>query len=323
MLRYYNIIFILVLIYTISALLFWENSLQKLNVQIYNTEIENYKLTNKNISADSKEMQAIAKKRDRKHIQYLGEGGTFLIFILIGGVIVFLSFRKRLQLTQQQNNFMLSVTHELKTPLAGIKLGLETIRKRKLTEEQQSHLIENSINDTDRLNELCNNILLSTQLEGKQYSANVQEFDLAELLKSCIHDFGKRYPDKQWLVNNYIDIANFKGDSFLWKMVINNLLENAQKYASNSKKIIIDVFYVNNDIQIQILDEGKGIDDAEKKKIFHKFYRSGNENTRISKGTGLGLYIVKQAIEQHGGFIKMEDNKPNGNIAIIQIPKTL
>jgi two-component system, OmpR family, sensor histidine kinase CiaH len=323
MLRYYNIAFILVLLYTVSALLFWENSLQKLNTIIYKNEVAIFKLQNKNVVESDNTYAAIAKKHSRKHAQYLGEGATFLVFILIGGAIVFLSFRKRLQLTQQQNNFMLSVTHELKTPLAGIKLGLETIKKRKLNEVQQAQLIDNSIDDTDRLNELCNNILLSTQLEGKQYNASLQDFDLILMIQTCVREFAKRYPDKQWLCNSYVALQNYQGDSFLWRMVINNLLENAQKYASKSAQIIVDVFEINGEVQIQIIDQGKGILENEKKKIFHKFYRSGDENTRISKGTGLGLYIVKQAIEKHGGTIKMEDNKPQGNIAIIQIPKQL
>jgi two-component system, OmpR family, sensor histidine kinase CiaH len=321
--RYHNILFVLVLAYTILALIFWHNSLQKQNRLMFQKEMQVYELTKATIENPGEAYKKIQDKRQRKRIQYLGEGGTFLLVILVGAFLVYRSFRKRLQLTQQQNNFMMSITHELKTPIAGIKLVLETLRIRKLTTEQSERLLSNSLGDADRLNELCNNILLSTQLEGKQYSKHFAAFDLGLQIKNTVADFGRRYGDKQWIANVYADVSEYMGDAFLWSMAINNLLENAQKYAANSSKIIVDVFESGDTYMIQVLDEGKGIGESDKKKIFQKFYRAGDENTRNSKGTGLGLYIVKQAIELHGGIITMTDNKPQGNIAIIQIPKTL
>jgi two-component system, OmpR family, sensor histidine kinase CiaH len=321
MLRYTNIIFILIFCYTILALLFWHNSLQKQNNLSLAKDLEIYQLTKVGQSDAQIVYNNLIDKHSRKHKQYLGEGATFLIILLIGGIIVLISFRKKLELTTQQNNFMLSVTHELKTPLAGIKLSLETLRRRRLTEEQYTKMIDNSVYETERLNELCNNILLSTQLDGKQYMANATAFDIKDLLDICMHDFENRYPDITWKLNNYLTVHQYKGDTFLWRMVLNNLLENARKYAGQSGPITIDAYESNNDMVIQIIDQGPGIPDAEKKKIFQKFYRSGDENTRISKGTGLGLHIVKRAIEWHGGTITMQDNKPKGNIATILIPK--
>ncbi len=318
MLKVANIVFIIVLLYTIAALLFWHNSLQKQNKLLLDKEKVIAQLSN-NFSPT--QIENINKKFERKKIQYIGEGATFMFFILVGAVIVFFSFKKRLQLTDQQNNFMLSVTHELKTPLAGIKLGLETLGKRRLKPEQEDKIIDNSIYETERLNELCNNILLSTQLDGKQYLANKQTFNLLDLVHSCVDDFVYRYTEINFKLNTYSKQVNYIGDPFLWRMVINNLLENARKYAPKSKDIIVDIFENNDELIIQVIDEGPGIADADKKKIFQKFYRSGNENTRISKGTGLGLFIVRRAIEWHGGNIEMTNNTPTGNIAIIKIPK--
>lgn len=320
MLRYTNILFILIFCYTVMALLFWHNSLQKQNNISLQKDLRIYQLTIVGHPEARLMYDKMIKKHARKRKQYIGEGVTFLVVILAGGLIVLLSFRKRLQLTTQQNNFMLSVTHELKTPLAGIKLSLETLRRRRLTDEQFNKMIDNSVYETERLNELCNNILLSTQLDGKQYLANATVFNIKDLLNICLQDFKNRYPSIEWQLNNYIKANEYKGDTFLWRMVLNNLLENARKYAGQFGPITIDAYESNHEIVIQILDEGAGIPDTEKRKIFQKFYRSGDENTRISKGTGLGLHIVKRAIEWHGGTIRMEDNKPKGNIAIIQIP---
>jgi two-component system, OmpR family, sensor histidine kinase CiaH len=323
MARYHNILFVIVLSYTILALGFWYNSLQKQNTIMYNKEMQIFNLTKDTLANASDRLASIEDKKRRKHTQYVGEGVTFLAMIIVGAVLVLRSFRKRLQLTQQQNNFMMSITHELKTPIAGIKLVLETLGRRKIQPEQQDKLISNGIGDTERLNELCNNILLSTQLEGRQYSKHFQAFNLNELLSKTVEDFANRYTDKKWVANIYTSANNYNGDSFLWKMAINNLLENAQKYAKHSRQIIVDAYDSDDSIVVQVIDEGIGISDADKKKIFQKFYRSGDENTRNSKGTGLGLYIVKQAIELHGGVVSMADNKPKGNIAIIQIPKAL
>jgi two-component system, OmpR family, sensor histidine kinase CiaH len=321
MARYYFVSFIVVLAYTILALLFWENSLQKLNNNIYLKDKKIIELQASTPEQKAAQYASIKDKQKRKRIQYIAEGATFLLMLVIGGVIVYLSFAKRLQLTTQQNNFMMAVTHELKTPVAGIKLSLETIRKRKLTQEQTNTLVDNSLTDAERLNELCSNILLGTQLESNQFIINIQPFNLSALISNCVQEFSNRYPAKQWVYNNYIPVEEYNGDSFLWKLIINNLLENAQKYAPDNTKVIVDIFISQSNILIQIIDEGAGIAEGEKKKIFQKFYRTGNENTRNSKGTGLGLYIVKRAIEQHKGTIKMEDNTPQGNIAIISIPQ--
>jgi two-component system, OmpR family, sensor histidine kinase CiaH len=322
MLRYTNLFFILIFCYTVMALLFWHNSLQKQNNIALEKDLQIFQLTKVGNPDAVMIYNTMMDKHRRKHNQYIGEGATFLVVIIAGALIVLLSFRKRLQLTTQQNNFMLSVTHELKTPLAGIRVSLETLLRRRLKEEQFTQMVNNSIYETERLNELCNNILLSTQLDGKQYLANATEFNFSELLQQCMQDFEKRYPDITWKLHDYLDKISYKGDTFLWRMVINNLLENARKYAGTYGPITIDAFTSDNKMVIQIIDCGLGIDDVEKKKIFQKFYRSGNEDTRISKGTGLGLHIVKRAVEWHGGTITMENNQPQGNIANIKIPIT-
>ncbi len=320
MTRALNILFVAVIIYTIAALVFWENSLQKQNDIMLQKNKEIGSLIFNNPTEVKKNLDKITDIHRRKRVQYLGEGAVFLIAILVGALIVYISFRRRLQLTTLQNNFMLSVTHELKSPLAGIRVGLETIAKRPLTKDQQQLMLNNSIVEADRLNELCNNILLSTQIESKVYATNKLPFDIIALVQNCVQAYSNRYAKTDWAFKSNVTTYAYNGDSFLWQVAINNLLENAKKYAGNSKSIDSTIHVSNNTINICIADQGPGIPDADKKKIFHKFYRRGNENTRISKGTGLGLYIVEQTTKWHKGSVKMEDNKPIGNIAIITIP---
>jgi K+-sensing histidine kinase KdpD len=318
--RLANIGFLIVFIYTICALVFWHSSLQKQNKILVTKELQIAKLQNNTSEEYVANVVKINEKYRRKKVQYYGEGGTFLLFIVVGGVIVYFSFRKRLQLSSQQNNFMMSITHELKSPLAGIKLGLETIKKRVLNDEQKNQIIHNSIYETNRLDELCNNILLSTQLDGKQYNGQIESFDLVALINDTVNTFKFRYPDIEWVFHSYTKNKLFTGDQFLIGFAINNLLENAIKYAPESKMIVTDLYQTANNLIIQIIDQGKGISETDKKKIFQKFYRVGNENVRKSRGTGLGLFIVKNAVERHNGTIEMLNNNPNGNIANITIP---
>jgi K+-sensing histidine kinase KdpD len=320
MTRSMNIFFLVSLFYTLAALVFWENSLQKQNNIMFQKNIEINTLKNYSPSVAAEQFAIIKDKYLRKKKQYLGEGIVFLLAILIGAIIVYISFKRKLQLSNLQNNFMLSVTHELKSPLAGIKVGLETMAKRDLTKDQQHLMIRNSITEADRLNELCNNILLSTQIESKEYTTNKVTFNLIAVAEKCVEDFRARYQNIQWNFTSNINAYDYIGDEFLWRITLNNLLENAYKYAGNSAKIEMQIQQNNNRIKISIADQGPGIPDEDKKKIFHKFYRRGNENTRISKGTGLGLYIVDQTTKWHNASVKMEDNKPTGNIAIISIP---
>jgi two-component system, OmpR family, sensor histidine kinase CiaH len=319
--RYTNILYTLIFAYVIAALLFWYNSLQKQNAKMLAKDKEIFMLTQQGKPNADVAYSQMLDRYNRKRIQYIGEGSFFLILLVIGGVIVYLTFRKKLQLSSQQQNFMLSVTHELKSPLAGIKLSLETLKKRKLNEEQTGKLLDNSVYETDRLNELCNNILLSTQLDGKQYMPKKSEWDIRDLLNQCVDNFINRYPNNIFEKHIYINNGLYMGDHFLMSMIINNLIENAYKYAGKYGAIIIDAYESGADFVIQVIDNGPGIAATEKKKIWQKFYRTGNEHTRNTKGTGLGLHIVKRAIEYHGGNISMEDNKPKGNIAIIVIPK--
>jgi K+-sensing histidine kinase KdpD len=228
--------------------------------------------------------------------------------------IVYYAYYRQLKLSQLQQNFMLSITHELKTPIAGIKLNMQTMEKRKLDEETNKELIKSSVLETNRLNDLCNNILIATQLENKRKVMFADEINLTNIVKEEIEEFKTRYPTL--IINSLfqVDDFSFKGESTLWKVVISNLIENARKYSPSDEPIEIGISKENNNVKLSIKDKGAGISDAEKLKIFQKFYRIGNENTRNSKGTGLGLYIVKKIVTLYKYDISVKNNSPKGSI---------
>ncbi len=312
----FTIAYTLLFVYVIAAILFWGYSLEKQKDVVYQLEktiLENSKLK---ISAQqyNDELKSIEEKRIRRTKQYYGEGSTFLLIILLSAGIVYYAYYRQLKLSQLQQNFMLSITHELKTPIAGIKLNMQTMQKRKLDEETNKELIKSSVLETNRLNDLCNNILIATQLENKRKVMFADEINLTNLVKEEIEEFKTRYPTL--IINSLfqVDDFNFKGESTLWKVVISNLIENARKYSPSDEPIEIGISKENNNVKLSIKDKGVGISDAEKLKIFQKFYRIGNENTRNSKGTGLGLYIVKKIVTLYKYDISVKNNSPKGSI---------
>ncbi len=172
--RLFSSIYLLLLTYIIIAIVFWGNSLQKQSERIYSLEVQNLRTAVDSAKSPveyTRRYSVLEQNLSRRTKQYIGEGSAFLVVIIIGATIVYSSFRRKIILSRQQNNFMLSVTHELKSPIAAIKLNLQTIEKHKLNEERRTGLISKSITEANRLNDLCNNILFASQLEGRQYKA--------------------------------------------------------------------------------------------------------------------------------------------------------
>ena len=298
------------LLYILAALLWWFIALNKQNNAMINLELS---LLKKDDPSYIAKHNAIMFEQRRKIAQYVGEGVIFFVLILAGAVIVYHATRKQLHLSQQQNNFMMAVTHELKTPIAVARLNLETLQKRKLDEEKKTKLISNTLYEANRLNSLCNNILLAAQLDGGSYHSSKQKVSLHDLIQKSVDEFRVYYPQRNIKAQLDNDIY-ILGEDLLLTMLLNNLLENAIKYSPRDKPIQIYLKEENDLAVLSVIDEGPGIPDEEKKKIFIKFYRIGDERTRTAKGTGLGLYLTKRIMEKHHGKIMVTDNQPTGSI---------
>jgi two-component system, OmpR family, sensor histidine kinase CiaH len=298
------------LFYMVAALLWWFIALENQNKLVTNIRLNELKKDDPEYPYLVAIINSAAK---RKTIQYTGEGITFLGLILVGAVFVFRSTRKQIKLAQQQQNFMMAITHELKTPIAITQLNLETLQKRQLEEETRQKLIHNTLQEAIRLNTLCNNILFAAQLDSGIQSQNKQELNLTDLVEGCIDNFKTRYPLRV-LQEEIQESIYIHGEQLLLQMLVNNLIENAIKYSAKEQPIIIALSETAEQIFCAVKDFGKGIEDIEKKHIFDKFYRIGNENTRNAKGTGLGLYLCKKIATGHNAYISVTDNQPKGSI---------
>jgi signal transduction histidine kinase len=249
-------------------------------------------------------------KLSKKKWMYATEG-IVMIFLLFWGILwVYRTFEKSIKLNQHQNNFLLSVTHELKTPIASVKLYLETLLKRDLEKEQQHIILKNSINDTNRLRVLVDNLLLSAQLETKHYEPLMTQINLSELLHKIIDKYTEPRNLQDRIIKNIEHQVFITADEFAIETMIINLLTNAEKYSDNNITILLKSD--NKRVLLSVADLGIGISDDDKQRLFDKFYRVGEEQTRKTKGTGLGLFIVKKLVHIHHATIEVKNNHPSG-----------
>ena len=244
----------------------------------------------------------------------IGEGLIFIVIFILAVIRLKKHLYRDRQFNQQQNNFLLSVTHELKSPLASVKLYLQTILKRELDREQQQKFIANSLKDIERLDYLVENVLLATKLENRSFSLPKEDFDFSELISDILGRLQKNSCRTEILKPNVEPGIILHADKFAITNVVTNLVENAIKYSPPCAHVEVSLQRRDRDLIFTVKDHGVGISDEEKKLIFNKFYRVGNESTRKTKGTGLGLYIVKTVLQKHDASIKVLDNQPSGSI---------
>jgi two-component system, OmpR family, sensor histidine kinase CiaH len=310
-----TIIYWMLLTYIIAALVWWCISLLKQNQTMRDYKLQQLRVTVDSVATPSlytRQVERIDNEYNRQRGKFYGEGSIFLLLIVIGAAFVYRSVRRQFKMQQQQQNFMMAVTHELKTPISVARLNLETMQKYALDPEKQKKLIRMTLEETSRLNFLTNNILISSQLEGGGYKISREELDLSTLLKDCINDFKGRFPERHFTCQIAEDV-DIKGDALLLQMLINNLLENAIKYSPKESTIKSLLHEENNRVRLQVIDEGSGIADEEKQRIFEKFYRVGNESTRKTQGTGLGLYLCSIIARDHNADISVTNNTPRGS----------
>ncbi|MCF8453279.1 MAG: HAMP domain-containing histidine kinase [Pedobacter sp.] len=244
----------------------------------------------------------------------LGETAVFLFIFFVGAYYLQKAIDQERKLHHRQKNFLLSVTHELKSPLASIKLYLQTILKRELDPAQQKSFLTNSLKDIERLDDLVENMLLATKIESNLYTFPKESFNLSELVNSVAGRLQVHTCSSQIIKLSVQQGISIVGDKFALTSVVTNLIENAVKYSPPCAEVNVSLKRSNGQIQFIVADSGIGINDQEKSRIFEKFYRVGSEDTRKTKGTGLGLFIVKQVLDKHQASIKVKNNQPSGTI---------
>ena len=249
----------------------------------------------------------------------VGEGAVFFLMLLLGLWKIRSSIRKEFELSQRQNNFLLSVTHELKTPIAANKLYLQTIQKRNPSEEMRSDLLNKALKENQRLEHLIDNILNAARVENRALQPIKESVDLNHFINALVVQFRKRYPTATIEVL-HAPHKTVHFDVFMIETVLSNLVDNAVKYSQENAQIQINASLTDTQVLLTVSDVGIGIKQEDQAAIFSKFYRIGNEETRTQKGSGLGLFIAQEFLKLHGGSIQYKQNSPTGSVFQLTLP---
>ena len=251
----------------------------------------------------------------------LAVGSTFLVLLLVGVVMYLWLSIKSIRLNQRQSNFIDSVTHELKSPLASLKLCLQTLGRRQLPAEQQSDLQRFMLEDVQRLDELIDHLLDTARLDQRPVETPLDDVEMAALLERCAETVCQRYHVPQETIRRQLQPAWVRARPADLEIVFRNLLDNAVKYAGREPQVDVELAGHNGRVLVRVSDNGSGISAALRRKIFGRFVRLGNELERSKPGTGLGLYLVRKLVKRMQGKITVRSRGAEpGTVFEVDLP---
>jgi two-component system, OmpR family, sensor histidine kinase SenX3 len=252
--------------------------------------------------------------------------GVLAFALIIAGIIVYTVFLVReMHRNDQQDAFLNAVTHELKTPIASIRLYLQTLQSREVTDEQRADFYRIMLADADRLQQTVEQVLkagAASQRVGSHHRAPV---DVAALAAEVLEVARLRHhlsPDTMTMAVTAPAGAMVDGDAEELRSVLSNLLDNAVKYSRDQVRVALEVAAPADDVvRVRVSDQGVGIPQSQLKRIFRRFHRFQWRGSKV-KGTGLGLYIVRSIVRSHGGRVfATSDGEGRGSTFTIELPR--
>lgn len=318
--------FYTVIIYLVLAFSWWTVLLNLKNEDAFNAKVEYLFLVqvaqsnmDRNTFENTKEYLDLKWQYEKGQLMIYSEALFFVISLFGGIYFMNKGYFDELRNERQRQNFMLSITHELKSPIASVKLALQTMQKRTLPPDKSTQLTQLALKENQRLGQLVENILLAARIEA-DYELDTSEQPLNSILQDVADDFMTKYEFLQLDLSLENNLPLVTIDKTSMVSVFTNLIENAIKYSNAEPLVHVKTFQFKDKVIVEVQDQGIGIPEIEKKKIFDRFYRVGREETRSTKGTGLGLYLVRELVRLHKGKIRVLDNEPTGSIFKIELP---
>lgn len=250
--------------------------------------------------------------------------GTVAFALILVGLSFYLFLTiKEIRLNRRQANFVDSVTHELKTPIASLRLYLETLQMRDLVDKQRSEFYHVMEEELSRLDDLINHLLEVGRLDAIGHEADPEDVSLEPLLRKCAKaacSHNKQEDDAVFTFD--VEPAVVNARRIVLEMIFGNLMDNAIKYADDKPAVDVQVRVQDRGrVVTRIADNGQGVSVDTRKKIFGIFYRGGSELERRQKGTGLGLYIVRTLVHILKGKVKVYDrNAQPGSVFEVELP---
>ena len=268
-------------------------------------------------------LKQIEDDKQGRIIMFVSESSFFVLVILSGAFLIYRTLRQSEALQRQQRNFIHAVTHEFRTPITSLKLYLETLESGNISSDKTRDIYPKMIDDTNRLETLIDNVLQAGHFSRADYVLNLVETDFSEDMREYIHSmesyitrFGGR------IQTDISPNIRVKTDYNSFGRAINALIDNALKYSSkDGARISVSLAVFGSRAVLKVSDSGNGIEPQELAKIFNRFYRVGDENTRTVNGTGLGLFLVREIVEAHQGTIMATSpGKNRGATFTISLP---
>ena len=307
--------------YILLALAWWSILLYRKNEAVYRQQVEIIALQERLGMAPEMTAEAyrtLEERHGRQRLMVVGEALFILASVGIGIWLMLRGFSQEIRINQQRRNFLLSVTHELKTPVAAVRLVLETFKKHQLSADKREELSQRGLRETERLQETLDKILLAARL-GQQYVPHPERRTVAERFTAWVEDFKTRWPNNRL----QLDLGPLPREAELdWQgleTIFRNLTENAARYAPDGT-LKVQAALKQGRMVLQVADTGPGIPDSQKDRVFDMFHRMGNEDQRTHQGSGLGLYIVREIAGRNRGICRVTDNDPHGAVFTIELP---
>lgn len=257
------------------------------------------------------------------HVLVLIFGCVLLVLLQGGFYFLFIHLTRQMNEKRQQDHFIANITHELNSPIASIQLYLETLEARQVPENRQLEFIQLMIREANRLKATIDKILGTVIIEQKQLAFNFKVYNMRTIIPIILKDVLTKYPPEY---AREVQLENLSAcrcvlDKNAFRIIFTNLLDNAIKYAGKHFSVKVHSYCDDKYFKLDFVDAGLGFPPGERKRIFRKFYRVYNAETPHHRGTGLGLYIVREIIRSHGGRIRAESKgKHQGTTIHIELP---
>ncbi len=256
----------------------------------------------------------------------LAVGTSFLVTVLVG-VVMYLTLTVRtINLNQRQSNFIDAVTHELKSPIASLKLYLQTLTRQQVTEQERHAFQQYMLEDVQRLDQLINHLLAAARLERGEQVSRAESIELNTLLQTLAEDVTEQYHVPQDTVRLELEPCTIHAVPDEAVIVFRNIIDNAVKYAGDPPQVVIRMQRApRGRVVVQVEDNGRGIPAQLRRRVFGRFIRVGDELMRDRPGTGLGLYLVRSLVQRWRGTVRIRDPVafPRGTMFEVVLPAAL
>jgi len=265
--------------------------------------------------------QGILDKYRRHIVMMTSEGAFFAVVLVVFMGLLWRTLRREIALERQHHNFLSAITHELKSPIAAIRIALETVISGRADRTMSRKFIGNALADTDRLEGLVQKVLHATRYGSGTAGLRPSRAPLGAVVERAVASFRPRADAVGATVATAIDqdlAADF--DEEAMTIVVSNLLENALKYGGDPAVIDVSLRGENEGVVIEVRDNGNGIPEEAVPYVFERFYRAGDEMTRTSQGTGLGLYLVQRIMKAHHGKVSVASTGAHGSTLRVVLP---